>query len=245
MSVPSNTHPIPNPIRPAPTAQPPRAVTLPRTIVDNERTWAWVNDPAAGVVGESAPVCESGFRIQQRDAYSAKSARRSYGPVSERVAYVYEWRSIIRPSATRPAMMKLTDAARSLVDTVPEICSGIPADMTTRSEPSAEAEIFVQWWAHGRFGYSPDPTPVRRGPILVGRPVNLPDPSAMVLEDRHIDDHNYVAQISVEFSEFPGYWYFYARSPVAHYDEDDTNDVYHFQGPDKLPGKPNDAGWKW
>ncbi len=83
------------------------------------------------------------------------------------------------------------------------------------------------------------------GPILVGRPANLPDPSAMVLEDRRMDDHNYVVQISVEFSEYPGYWYFYARSPVAHYDEDDPNDIYRFQGPDKLPGNPNDAGWKW
>lgn len=83
------------------------------------------------------------------------------------------------------------------------------------------------------------------GPILVGRPSNLPNPSGMVLEDRRMDDHNYVVQISVEFSEYPGYWYFYARSPVAHYDDDDPNDIYRFQGPDKLPGNPNDAGWKW
>ncbi len=76
------------------------------------------------------------------------------------------------------------------------------------------------------------------GPHMTGRAVGLPNPSGMELEDRRMRDHNYVVQISVEFSEWPGYWYFYVRSPVAHYDDDDPNDIYRFMGADQLPGNP-------
>ncbi|WP_280230645.1 hypothetical protein [Nocardia cyriacigeorgica] len=105
----------------------------------------WVNDPAASVVGESASVCESGFRILDRDAYSAKSAGGSYGPASDRVAYVYELAFYHPAFCNEISDDEVTNAARRLVDTVPEICSGIPEDKSTRSEPFAEAEIFAQW----------------------------------------------------------------------------------------------------
>ncbi|WP_050787222.1 LGFP repeat-containing protein [Rhodococcus jostii] len=83
------------------------------------------------------------------------------------------------------------------------------------------------------------------GPHMTGRAVGLPNPSGMELEDRRMRDHNYVVQISVEFSEWPGYWYFYVRSPVAHYDDDDPNDIYRFMGADQLPGNPVGGDWKW
>ncbi len=83
------------------------------------------------------------------------------------------------------------------------------------------------------------------GPHIVGNPVHPGDLSKFTLEDRKMDDHNYAFQISAEFSEWPGYWYFWVRSPVAHYDEEDPDDIYRFQGAGQLPGNPVGAGWNW
>ncbi len=108
-------------------------------------TVGWVDETAAGLVGKDAPVCETGFRILRRDAYSAKSGGGSYGPASDRVGYVYVLAFYQPAYCNETSDDELTEAARQLVTTIPEICSGIPEDKSTRSEPFAEADIFEQW----------------------------------------------------------------------------------------------------
>lgn len=56
------------------------------------------------------------------------------------------------------------------------------------------------------------------GPFAAGSVVNVSNKAGLQLSDRQADDHNYALQISVEFEGLPGYWYFFARSPVSHYD---------------------------
>ena len=84
------------------------------------------------------------------------------------------------------------------------------------------------------------------GPFMTNRPINLTNKSAMTLSDFKNDDHHYAVQVSVEFSEFPvGYFYFYARSPVSHYDDSVPDDVYRFMSADNLPGDREAADWNW
>lgn len=83
------------------------------------------------------------------------------------------------------------------------------------------------------------------GPFYPGSTINVSNKAGLVLEDRRADDHNYFLQFSVEFEGLPGYWYFYARSPVSHYDDGDPDDIYRFLGPNQLPGDREWAGWNW
>ncbi len=64
---------------------------------------------------------------------------------SDRVAYVYVL-SMYQPAYCNDTSDdELTAAGQHVVATIPEICSGISEDKSTRSEPFAEAEIFEQW----------------------------------------------------------------------------------------------------
>lgn len=102
-------------------------------------------DPAAAVVGATSPTCAEGFRILRRDSYSAQSGGGSWGAANDRVAYVHVL-SFYQPAYCNETHDDvLTAAAHDLVAAIPEICSGIPKDASTRSEPFAEADIFEQW----------------------------------------------------------------------------------------------------
>lgn len=106
---------------------------------------AYANDPAAVVVGDTGPTCAEGFRILDQDSYSAQSGGGSWGASSFRVAYMYVV-SFYHPAyCNEISDDELTAAARDLVSAIPQVCSGIPRDISTRSEPFAETDIFDQW----------------------------------------------------------------------------------------------------
>lgn len=60
------------------------------------------------------------------------------------------------------------------------------------------------------------------------------------LYDNTSYDHNMVVQASWTFSNYPGYWYFYVRSPVS---DSPTKDIYRFDVASDLSGSSSVGGW--
>lgn len=66
-------------------------------------------------------------------------------------------------------------------------------------------------------------------------------PNGCKLYDNASYDHNQVVQASWNFSNYPGYWYFYARSPVSH---DGNRAIYRFHNASDLSGSSSVGGWR-
>ncbi|MCW2539011.1 MAG: hypothetical protein JWN95_736 [Frankiales bacterium] len=65
-------------------------------------------------------------------------------------------------------------------------------------------------------------------------------PSGCRLSDKTSFDHNQIVEASWTFSDYPGYWYFFVRSPVSHSTDKVT---YRFGLADSLPGNAALGGW--
>ena len=60
------------------------------------------------------------------------------------------------------------------------------------------------------------------------------------LYDNASDDDNMVTEGSWTFSNYPGYWYFYCRSPVSHAPD---KSLFRFHDASDLSGSSSVGGW--
>jgi hypothetical protein len=65
-------------------------------------------------------------------------------------------------------------------------------------------------------------------------------PNGCKLYDNTSYDHNQVVQASWTFSNYPGYWYFYVRSPVSHAPD---KSIFRFDVASDLSGSSSVGGW--
>ena len=65
-------------------------------------------------------------------------------------------------------------------------------------------------------------------------------PNGCKLYDNTSYDHNQVVQGSWTFSNYPGYWYFYVRSPVSHAPD---KSIFRFHNASDLSGSSSVGGW--
>jgi hypothetical protein len=65
-------------------------------------------------------------------------------------------------------------------------------------------------------------------------------PNGCKLYDNTSYDHNQVVQASWKFSNYPGYWYFYVRSPVSHAPD---KSIFRFHLASDLSGSSSVGGY--
>jgi hypothetical protein len=82
---------------------------------------------------------------------------------------------------------------------------------------------------------SPNSRPAAAASVVVSYP------KGCKLYDNHNLDHNEVVQGSWTFSNYPGFWYFYVRSPVAHAPDKAT---FRFHDASNLSGSSSVGGWQ-
>lgn len=82
---------------------------------------------------------------------------------------------------------------------------------------------------------SPNTRPAAAASALVSYP------SGCKLYDKTSWDHNMVIQAGWTFSNYPGYWYVYVRSPVSHTTD---NKIWRFHAASNLSGSSSVGGWR-